>query len=98
MRLRWGCQDAGEGGGNVGDTAGWEFIHLPDTYKHTCSFHQGTVLVGPAVLWTVTLLLETLGRAVRMCKSASSDVGVQRRLPMRAIFEKSPESFQVEGT
>ena len=33
-----------------------------------------------------------------MCKGASSDVGVQRRLPVRAIFEKSPEPFQVEGT
>ena len=41
---------------------------------------------------------ELLGRAVRMCKGASSEVGVQRRLPVRAIFEKSPEPFQVEGT
>lgn len=33
-----------------------------------------------------------------MWKDASSDMGVQRRLPARAIFEKSPEPLQVEGT
>lgn len=98
--LRWACQDAGGGGGNVGDTqrAGSSFIYQVPT--STCALLSPGHCVGrpSSVVESYTDAGEILGRAVRMWKGASSDIGVQRRLPTRAIFEKSPEPFQVEGT
>lgn len=92
--LRWACQDAGEGGGNVGDTEyiGSSFIYQVPT--STCAL----LSPGHCVVDSYTDAGEILGRAVRMWKGASSDMGIQRRLPTRAIFEKSPAPFQVEGT